>query len=997
MHCLRCLALLLLPFCFAAGDDSFPPIRNTQNPKDTPPPPAEAVAKITVPAGFRVTLFAGEPEVQQPIAMSIDDRGRLWVAECYTYSGASGAKCWVPDHRDRLVIFEDADLDGKHDKRKVFTDCLQNLSSVAHGFGGLWVLCAPHLLFIPDRNGDDVPDGPPEVVLDGFNVKQVGHNVVNGLLWGPDGWLYGRHGIMATSLIGRPGTPDRDRVKINCGIWRYHPTKKIVEAVCHGTTNPWGMDYNEQGELFFTNNVNGHLWHVIPGAHYKRMYGEDFNPRTYELLDQHADHHHWDTSKPWFESRDAKGKNSDLGGGHSHVGALIYQADAWPKEYRGLLLMCNTHGRRVNINRLERSGSGYVGRRHPDFLFANQPWFRGIDLKLAPDGNVYLSDWCDLGECHDHDGVHRTSGRIYKVIFGKVTVPEMGDLSQLGDEELVELQRHANEYFVRTARRILQERAAAGKDLGPATAQLLRWVSDQQRPETERLRALWTLRATGKTDRKLLWTCLQDQQSEHLRAWALRFLVEDGEKDRGFFDACRTLACKDSSGLVRLYLAAALQRLPLDHRGGLIEALVSRAEDAGDHNLPLMIWYGTEPWVAHSPERAVSLLPRCQIPLIRRFIARRLAESIETQPVHLTNLLRLLPQRSEAVQYDVLRGLSEGLRGQRKVKPPQAWATVQSQLEKSPHRAIVELVRELGVVFGDGRALTDLYRLVQQTDADGDARRAALRALITARPDDLLPVLLKLLGDRATAGTALAGLASFDDPRIPKAILQNYRLLQPEERSTAISTLASRPLYARALLKAVADGTVPRTDLSAFHARQVHSLGDAELQKELARTWGEVRSTSAEKKQLMERYRRLLTTDQLKKANLTRGHLLYQQVCANCHKLNGEGLENGPDLTGAGRDNLDYLLENIVDPSAVVAADFRMSVVVLKSGRVITGLVGSRLGKTLTVQTQNEKLTLQADDIEEIRPTTQSLMPEGLLQTLTDEQVRDLFGYLMKK
>ncbi|HEX6986731.1 MAG TPA: PVC-type heme-binding CxxCH protein, partial [Planctomycetaceae bacterium] len=391
----------------AAAED-FPEIVNSQRPGEEPPSPAEAAAAFTAPPDFKVTLFAGEPDVRQPIAIDFDDRGRLLVAECYTFAGHG----FDGDHRDRVVIFRDADGDGRHDERKVFWDGGWMLSSVAWGFDGLWVLHDGTLSHIPDRNRDDVPDGEPTVHLDGFTLEAE-HNVVNGLLWGPDGWLYGRHGILATSHVGPPGATDDERTPLNCGIWRYHPTRKVFEVVARGTTNPWGMDYDENGQFFFTNNVIGHAWHLIPGAHYKRMYGEDFNPHLYELIDQHADHYHWDTTGDWTDSREGAGGADALGGGHSHCGGMIYLGDNWPAEYRGGLFMCNTHGRRVNHDVPVRHGSGYVLEHGRDLLFANQPWFRGVSLAYGPDGGVYLTDWSDLGECHDHDGVHRTSGRIY--------------------------------------------------------------------------------------------------------------------------------------------------------------------------------------------------------------------------------------------------------------------------------------------------------------------------------------------------------------------------------------------------------------------------------------------------------------------------------------------------------------------------------------------------------------------------------------------------------
>jgi putative membrane-bound dehydrogenase-like protein len=971
--------------------DKFPPIVNTQNPKDIPPTPEQTLKLITAPKGFHVTLFAGEPDVQQPISMTFDDRGRLWVAECYTYAGGSYANSWDPKHRDRVLIFEDTDNDGKFDKRSVFWDKGQHLSSVTVGFGGVWVLCAPNLLFIPTQNGDK-PSGEPEVVLDGFVLKGVGHNIVNGLTWGPDGWLYGRHGIQATSHVGRPGTPDSQRVRINCGIWRYHPTRKVFEAVTHGTTNPWGLDYDDHGQMFFTNNVNGHLWHVIPGAHYQRMYGEDFNPHLYGLLDQHADHQHWDAGKPWHESRDAKGENDKRGGGHSHAGALIYLGDNWPDHYRNTIFMCNTHGRRINNDRLIRSGSGYVSLHGDDFLFVGTPWFRGIDIRQGPDGGVYFCDWCDLGECHDHDGVHRTSGRIFKVTYGKVRPPTIANVAKLSDGELVKLQLHKNDFYVRAARRNLQERAAAGKEMKTVHT-ALRKMFDENPDVTRKLRALWALYVTGGTNETWLRQQL-DHDSEHVRTWAVKLLVDEGVPGPETLKQFVQRAKKDPSGLVRLFLASALQRLPLTQRGELALALLGHDKDAADHNLPLMIWYGIEPLVPVEPLKAVELAQKSKIPLVRRFIARRLTEDLEKSPAPLDALLKTIGQEP-SLQLDVLQGMADALRGWRKAKAPPAWTGLQKTLSTSSNKSVRELVRDLSVVFGDGRALAELRQIALDANADGESRRAALRVLIENRPKDLLPLLQKLVADRATVALAVRGLAAFDHPGTPKLILQHYGYLDPQDRPEAIATLVSRPAYAAVLLKAVADGKVSRSDISAFHARQIRSFGKEELTKQLTKVWGEVRGAGAQKKELMAQYRKQLSPEKLKSADRSAGRVLFNQTCASCHVLFGEGKKIGPDLTGSGRHNLDYLLERLLDPSALVAADFRMSVVTLKNGRVLTGVVGEKTDRTLTVQTQTEKIKLERSDIDDIQNTSLSLMPEGLLNPLGETQVRDLIAYLM--
>jgi putative membrane-bound dehydrogenase-like protein len=403
--------LLALPVLASA---EFPKVFDTEKTPGGPMPAEEAARTVELPPGFKCQVFAAEPHVQQPIAMAWDARGRLWIAECYTY--AENPDRWNTTLRDRILIFEDADKDGRFDKRTVFWDEGVRLTSIEIGYGGVYALCAPNLLFLPDKNGDDVPDGPPQVLLDGFNFKTIGHNVVNGLRWGPDGWLYGRHGITDTSAIGAPGTPAEQRTRMNCGIFRWHPVKRTFEIVCQGGTNSWGMDWNGDGELFWINTVIGHLFHGIPGAYYDRMFGAHLNPHVYELIPQTADHYHWDhDAETWDTIRkgSVSAKTDTLGGGHAHVGCVIYNGGLWPAEYQDKLFTCNLHGNRINMDILERQGCGYVARHGTDFMKSKDKWFRGIDLSTGPDGNVYVIDWSDAGECHDNDGVHRTSGRIY--------------------------------------------------------------------------------------------------------------------------------------------------------------------------------------------------------------------------------------------------------------------------------------------------------------------------------------------------------------------------------------------------------------------------------------------------------------------------------------------------------------------------------------------------------------------------------------------------------
>ncbi len=995
-------------FVTASRAADFPAVYNSE--KDTnavPPTPEQSLAMLKLPPGFKATLFAAEPEVRNPISMAWDARGRLWIAENYTY--AERSLKFDLHLRDRILIFEDKDGDGHFDSRKVFTDEVQKLTSVEIGHGGVWAMCPPQLLFFPDKNGDDLPDGAPEVVLDGFTVPENNyHNFANGLHWGPDGWLYGRCGASAPGKIGVPGTPTNERLPIPGGIWRYHPKKKIVEVLTSGPMNSWGHDWNKYGEAFAINTVNGHLWHIIPGTHYLVGHTIDPNPRAYQLMDMHADHWHFDTAKGWGKSRD--GVYDSLGGGHAHIGAMIYSGDNWPAEYRGHLFTLNLFGRRANQEILERSGSGYVGKHGNDSFFFGDGWFRGLELGYGPDGGVFVLDWSDTGECHENTGVHRTSGRIYKITYGDAKPSPVGDLAKLTVVELVKLQLHENEWFVRKARLQLAERAPTGREFETAKVQLLEMFA-RETNSVMQLRAMWSLNNIGGADETFLLKQLQ-HRDESVRTWAIRLLSDLWPLDtvmssrpahRTEASVSQTLqvfsrvAKSDSSGLVRLALATLLQRLPVTQRPELAASLLAHAEDGDDPNLPLMIWYGLIPLGDFSPTPLSALGANCQIPLTRKLIARRLGEDIEKNPVALNELLKSTATKSEAFQIDILAGLSEALRGWRKAPKPPSWDALQISLSSSPNPGLRDRVRDLSVVFGDGRALDEVKRIALDRKADLKFRRAALQTLIENKPSDLRIICEQLLEVKFLNSTAVRGLALFDDPAIGEKIAKSYQQFHPSERGAVMDTLVSRPTFARPLLDEMYASRIPRTDMTPFHARQVRSLNDPALTQQLAKVWGELRDSPAEKKKSIAEMKTKLSSTALASADKSQGRAVFNIACAVCHTLYGQGGRVGPDLTGSGRDNLDYLLDNIIDPSAVVNADFGMSVVGLKDGRTLNGMVSEKTERTITLKTMTETVTLNRDELASVQESSLSLMPEGLLEALNETQVRDLIAYLMNR
>ncbi len=902
------------------AQDNYQP-RNTQKPGEEPPTPQKAADAITVPDGFQVRLFAGEPEVRQPVAMALDDRGRLWVAESYSY------KEWKKTGEDRIIILEDTDNDGRHDKRTIFTGGIDHLSGMTVGWGGVWVCSSPNLLFYPDKNRDDIPDGEPEIVLDGWTTNAK-HNFFNGLTWGPDGWLYGRHGITAPSKVGAPGTPDDKRVEFDCSIWRYHPVTKKFEIVCRGTTNPWGLDWNAAGDMFFSNNVNGHLWHGITGAFYPRM-GDREDPVAkfvYDRIPMCADHlHHAGSINDWTKTRDGKGVHGKLGGGHSHCGLMIYQGAKWPKQYHGKAFIPNTHGRRVNVDRLDQEGPTYAARHENDFLFANNPWFRGVQIMYGPDGDVYLSDWTDLGECHDSDGVHRTSGRIYKIIYGDPSPPMKEKLWTMNEVDLVSLKNHQNQWYVRQSQHILQMRAATRGDYKEAPAPNI---------------------------------------------------------------SAEIVAAESEPGQIRKY-ASQLGTLPTKEKWAVAGALLKQNRKIKSELLQLLIYYGIKDIAGSNPDQSLELLRVAADSnlLFTDNLSRNLAENGVFFP-----LISILDSSTnDPTSLAVLSGFADGIKGRDNLKAPKGWKKIFDTRISNAH--MQRDILRINVGFDKAASKEKILDLLG-LGSSLEGKLQALEILADMPSLDLHLSILPLINDPRLSAAAIPVLAKSTDTKIAKLLIAKYPDLPTESKALAINALAGNPKFANLLLDSLVSKIIPRSAVTAYHARQIQTFKDKALKKRLAIIWGRTGSSSSEKKKQIKAWQDQLTPDIVAKADTKNGHTKFQQLCMVCHTLHNEGGKIGPELTGTNRKDLFYLLENIIDPSATLPADFRLTILTKKDGAVISGNIIGENEYSVTLRTLTNEQVVQLDDIAKRETLNKSIMPEGLLTNLSADDVRDLIGFL---
>ena len=573
----------------------------------------EAASVMTLPNGFKITLAAAEPDVVRPICFTFDPRGRLWVVEGHTYP--------IPapegQGKDRVLVFDDTNGDGTLDKRSVFAEGLNLVSGIEVGMGGVWLGAAPYLLFIPaDINVDTpTPAGPPQILLDGWGTQDT-HEVLNSFRWGPDGWLYGTHGVFTHSNAGKPGAPDSERTKLNAGVWRFHPTTHTFELFAEGTSNPWGLDFNDYGHAFITACVIPHMYNMIQGGRYFRQGGTHFNPYTYDDIKTHADHVHWLGDRG---PHAGNFRSASAGGGHAHSGAMIYLGNSWPQEYRNDIFMNNINGARLNHDRPVRAGSGYLVTHRPDFLVMNDSWSQWLNMKYDPSGSVWAIDWYDKNQCHSpNPDVHdKTMGRIFKITNDNDKWVKV-NLAKATDRELVNYQLHPNEWYVRQARTLLQERGPNKK-----VHKALKEILTKNPNVTRKLRALWALHVTKGISEKEL-TNLLGHENDYIRSWAIQLLAEDKTVSPEALKQMTTLAKTDNSALVRLYLTSAMLRLPPEQRWDVMDALVQKSEDKDDHNLPLMVWYATEPLAAVDAKRALQLAEKATLPNLLPYTVKRI-------------------------------------------------------------------------------------------------------------------------------------------------------------------------------------------------------------------------------------------------------------------------------------------------------------------------------------------------------------------------------------
>jgi putative membrane-bound dehydrogenase-like protein len=973
--------------------------------------PEEAVKRMTLPDGFKVTCVAHEPMIRQPLSMSFDERGRLWVLQYIQYPIPAGLKpvkqdqylrtIWdkvpePPPHgskgADKITILSDPDGNGVYTKSKDFLTGLNLASGFCLGNGGVYVLQSPYLLFYRDKNGDDVPDGDPEVLLTGFGFDDT-HSVANSLQWGPDGWLYGAAGSTSTSKIEDPSKKIRGIVEFQQGIWRYQPHTKRFELFSEGGGNTFGLDFDKHGQCIAGTNFGGvAMLHHMQGAYYVKgfsKHGPLHNPHAYG----------------YFEHVPYK----NFQGGHVTCGGILYEADQFPEQFRGQYVAANLLSNQIHWHKMAPKGASFTAEHGGILLDAHDTWFRPVDCLLGPDGCVYVADWYDKRAAHldPIDNWDKTNGRIYRIEYtGKVEPGRVSarsfDLRKKSPMELVELLKHPNMWWRKEARRLLGEQRIVDSGIDRT---LQKTIADEKGDLA--LEALWSIGVSGALNEKFGRLCFE-HENPYVRAWAIRWLTDElqpfieepkqNHASSSYSETLRLLAKRcdtETSPIVFAQLACSVKRW----REKGLQALTSVAlnfliNHPEFENAPLqamLVWWALEWHLSTGKLLPLATRPERDTPASRTLIERVLRRTLSRPDSHVDFDLYLRGKFATSA----LRGAELAFDSGTLSSPSETLRVIEKH--KNDLTNSEDALRVLAKL-GDSMSFNDVIARIADEQRAESERLKWVNALIRSKAP-IYAGLVRDLFSKAKSDSFRIGLipaleATADDPQL---FLKAYPTASAPVKKRLLAALLSRPAWATALLHAYDAGTFPKADLTPDHARTAVALNDPALTKLVEKHFGKVApATPGEKLARINSLATMLKRE--KPGDAAAGKTVFTKNCAACHQLHGEGAKVGPDLTTADRKNRGYMLAQIVDPSGHIRPEYLSFTINTVDGRTLQGMVGDQTPDGVTLATylngKVEKLPLKKGDIDTMVPSPVSLMPEKMLDGMGEGEIRDLFAYL---
>ncbi len=1040
----------------------------------TPPGPAlspqEALKKMTVPPGFHVELVAAEPDIVNPVAMTFDERGRIWITESIEYPKKAAGP-----GKDRVKVLESTKGDGKFDKVTTVIEGLNIPSGIAIGHGGVWLANAPDILYYPFEDFASAKLGKPQVVVTGFGRFDT-HELPNSLTWGPDGFLYGLNGVFNRSVVKQDGKT----FDFTCALFRIHPKTKKFELFCEGTSNPWGLAFNDNGDAFVSACVIDHLWHLTETGYYHRQ-GGAYPPYT------------------WKIGSIVKHKHQKA----AYCGLVWFDSDAYPPEYREKMYMGNIHGNAINCDQLERDGSTYfakpgllpalpekgkgVGAFPPsppvlrgrgvggeggerataslsigfpntialpsasapspltplpqstgregdrvaqraggegkpwgvgpgsNFLLANDAWFMPVAQKVGPDGCLYILDWYDRYHCYqdanrDPAGIDRLKGRLYRVVYGDYKAAGKLNFHNENTDRLIARLHSPNVYFRDVAQRLLNQRLAELRfDVHQVMRHLEQLVLDPSAPRKARMHALWALLGERTPDTIFHLELLGNADATY-RAWGVRAFGNYRTSDPRVRAKVVTLA-KDRSTDVQLQVAIAAPKLKIYDVEPLPVLLDVLAHCGDDKLIPHIVWQNLHPLLEKDGERFLTLAAKVDLakaPGVAKLLPRaidRILGNPKGDPSAVVGFIDKLSTKdpNSATAKLCVTGLTVKVQNGeiagkqldefKKTLTP----LLDKLLDDENRQPLRREASHLSVSLGNEKG-TKLIWLAFVHSGNPSEQLLALDSLITGRYKDLHESVEQVISDSEHDGTDFRGkvlgkLGKVSDPWVAEKVLKYYPKFTADEQAKAIELLTQRANWSKTLFNQIAAKKISKDVVNVNQARRLLATKDKELVQLIEKHWGIPRDgRNPERERLVTQMKELYAKTP---GDAKAGVPIFKKLCAQCHKMHGEGVEVGPDITSNGRADFDQLLSNIFDPSLVIGSGYQSVTVNTKQGQVINGLIVEDNAQRVVLKVQGGELkTVARKDVEEQFTSKLSMMPEDLEKQLRPQEIVDLLAYL---